>query len=294
MSGVYAALLTPRKEDGSLDESSMWKHVEFLMERGIRGFVVNGATGEFILTTADELRRMLGLLSKILAGRAEFACCIGSPGIHGCMENARMAMDAGAQALLLPMPYFFPYEQEDLDIFCRELALKLPAPIMLYNLPQFTSGLESATVRTLIAECPNIVGIKDSSGSLQILQDLTGVGIDACRMVGSDKVLAEALELGLCDGAISGIACVLPEVILSLVGQASLPDPNDFQQNARALEEFLRAISGFPVPWALKWIAESRGIIPADFSQPLSAGRAQQGRALQKWFRSWRSTIAIA
>jgi 4-hydroxy-tetrahydrodipicolinate synthase len=294
MSGVHAALFTPRFEDGRLDESSLWKNVEFLIERGIRGFVVNGATGEFPLTTAEELRRVLGLLSKILQGRAEFACGIGAAGIHRSLENAKMAIDAGAKALLLPMPYFFPYEQEDLSVFCRELAMKLPAPILLYNLPKFTTGLESATVRSLIAECPNIVGIKDSSGSLDILQDLTGVGIDACRMVGSDAVLAEALERGLCDGVISGVACVLPELILSIYGQASLPDHVGFRQSAHALEEFLRWAGGFPVPWALKFIAESRGIIPAVFSQPLSAQRQQQARAMQKWFRSWRSTVAIA
>jgi 4-hydroxy-tetrahydrodipicolinate synthase len=294
MSGVYAALITPRRADGSLDEGSLWKSVEFLLERGIRGFVVNGTTGEFVLTTADELPRTLGLLAKILEGRAEFACCIGSAGFYGCMENARVAIDAGAKALLLPMPYFFSYEQADLDSFCRELALKLPAPILLCNLPQFTTGLESATVRCLIAECPNIVGIKDSSGSLRILKDLTGVCIDACRMVGNEIVLAEALEKNLCDGVVSAVASVLPELILALVGQASLPEKTGFRQSARGLEEFLRATAGFPVPWALKWIAESRGVIPAIFSQPLSSRRVQQGRALQKWFRSWRTTIAIA
>jgi 4-hydroxy-tetrahydrodipicolinate synthase len=281
ISGVYAAVATPRHADGVLDEESLRTLLSFLLDRGIRGFALNGATAEYCVVTASELDRILMVASEMLKGRADFLCGIGSAGLHGCIASGRAATDAGANALLLPMPYFFPYQQGDLYAFCREAASRLSAPILLYNLPQFTSGLDAATVLQLVHDCPNIIGIKDSSGKLDILSGLR----EACRMVGNDSVLAEALRKGLCDGVISGVAGVLPELILELYG--SSPDSSEFSHCDRMLTEFVEQLSGFPVPWALKWISEARGIAPATFAQPVSEERLQHAARLRSWYQNW-------
>ncbi len=247
------------------------------MERGIGGFAINGATGEFCLTTPPELKQMVRIVGEVTSGRAEFVCGVGSAGLPGCLEHGLIAIEGGAAGLLLPMPYFFPYEQDDLAAFCKEASERLSAPVLLYNLPQFSSGLQPATVRDLIFECPNIVGIKDSSGSLDILRTLSEPGVEACRIVGSDGALAQAVDERLCDAVISGVASVLPELVLDA-----------FQGRSRELlNEFIEAIGPFPVPWALKWIGEARAIAPASFSQPVSPQRLAQGRALQNWFHGW-------
>jgi 4-hydroxy-tetrahydrodipicolinate synthase len=163
---------------------------------------------------------------------------------------------------------------------------------MLYNLPLFTSALAPSTVRSLITECPNIVGIKDSSGSLDILRILSREGIDACRIVGNDSVLAAALREGICEGVVSGVAGVMPELILSLF--SSLPDSSEFQHAAKLLDEFVQQIDVFPTPWGLKWIAEFQGLAPADFSQPVSKRRLEQCRAMREWFQTWYSTTGFA
>jgi 4-hydroxy-tetrahydrodipicolinate synthase len=291
--GVYAAVLTPREADGRLCERSLRTSIEFLLGRGVRGFAFNGATGEYCLTTPAELRRILAVAIEVIANGADFVCGIGSTSVRGCLENGNLAMDAGAKALLLPVPHFFAYEQDDLDVFCREIADKLPAPLLLYHLPQFTNTLELSTVQNLITECPNIVGIKDSSGSLEILRGLNHAGIDTCRIVGNDHILAEALQEGLCDGVISGVAGVLPEMILSLFAQRSRADFGEFALAARHLEEFIEQISRFPVPWGLKLVAESRGMAAATFSQPLSSRRIGQARYLQQWFQNRLSTAWV-
>jgi 4-hydroxy-tetrahydrodipicolinate synthase len=281
ISGVYAAVATPRRADGVLDEESLRKQLSFLLGRGIRGFALNGATAEYCVVTPPELNRILTVARETLAGRADYLCGIGSAGLHGCIASGRAAIDAGASALLLPMPYFFPYQQGDLYAFCREAASRLSAPILLYNLPQFTSGLDAATVLQLVQNCPNIIGIKDSSGKLDILSELRG----AYRMVGNDSILAEALRQGLCDGVISGVAGALPELILELYGSA--PNSAEFSHCDQMLTEFVGQLSGFPVPWALKWISEARGIAPATFAQPVSEERLQQARRLQSWYQDW-------
>ena len=287
VSGVYAAVSTPRKPDGGLDEHLLQKSITFLLEKGIRGFAINGATGEYCVTSNDELKRILALSRQVIRGSAGFVVGIGSAGIGACLEKGKLAIDSGATGVLLPMPHFFPYAQDDLAAFCLEVAAKLPIPILLYNLPQFTSGLDSITVQELITQCPNIVGIKDSSGSLQTLRDLTQNNIESCRIVGNDSALSDSLREQVSDGVISGVAGVFPELILSIYRLKNETDSAEFQKKDRLLAEFIKQINVFPTPWGLKIIARCRGIAPASFSQPLSPRRLKQSQELVNWFHQW-------
>jgi 4-hydroxy-tetrahydrodipicolinate synthase len=278
--GVYAAVLVPRLPNGELDESGFRAIVGFLRDKGLSRLVVNGATGEYCLTTAPELARMLAICRDTQPG-ADVLCSIGAAGLAGCLELGRIAMDHGARVLLLPMPYFFPYSQDDLYTFCAAAAGRLDAPVLLYNLPRFTTPLELQTVRCLLDAVPNIAGIKDSSGSLVVLG---GLNSKACRIVGDDSVLVPALDAGLCDGVISGIAGVLPELITFLYGRRGSPA---YLRAVELLTELIRHLSAFPVPWGLKLIADCRGITPPWFSQPLSATRSAQANEFREWFPAW-------
>ena len=278
--GVYAAVLVPRLPDGELDTGAFRASLGFLGSKGVAQVVVNGATGEYCLTTAGELARMLAICRETLPG-GEVLCGVGAAGLPGCLALASVAIEHGARALLLPMPHFFPYSQSDLHAFCAAAAARLDAPVLLYNLPRFTTPLELETVRGLIDSVPNILGIKDSGGSLEIL---AGLRPEACRIVGDDSVLVAALDAGVCDAVVSGVAGVLPEWIAFLFEQRTSAA---YPLAVELLNELVRHLSAFPVPWGLKLIAECRGITPATFSQPLSAVRAAQAGEFRRWFPGW-------
>jgi 4-hydroxy-tetrahydrodipicolinate synthase len=215
---------------------------------------------------------------KASSGRVRVLSGIGSASLRGAVENGTAALRAGAEGLLVPAPHFFPFSQDDITAFFCDAASRLAAPILLYNIPQFTTGMEPDTVMRVMQTCPNVVGVKDSSGSLDLLRCLTLHTPDSCRVLGNDNVLAQAIREQVLDGVISGVACVLPELVVSLYAG----EPSE-----GALEEFIAAIGPFPVPWAIKWIAESRGLAPACFAQPVSPARAAQARELQHWFATW-------
>jgi 4-hydroxy-tetrahydrodipicolinate synthase len=278
--GIYAALLTPRHQDNRVDPASTSRLVEFLVQNGIRSYALNGATGEFCLTTPTDLRTSFRAVRDAAGEGVDLLCGVGAAGIAGSIELARIAQEEGASALLVPVPYFFPYQQDDVEAFFQALASSVSLPIMLYNLPQFTTGLQVETACTLIRDVPNIIGIKDSSGSLDILRALTQQGISACRIIGNDGALVAALQEGLCDGVVSGVACVLPELI-----QTVFSDQHPAQ--VRLLDEFIAQIDVFPTPWGLKWIAEARGILEASFAQPVSPRRSSQSSRLKSWFQEW-------
>ena len=286
ISGVFAALITPRTAEGGIDVPALRNLVHFLMNSGISSFAVNGATGEFFLTSPAQLRTILSTVRAAGGGKARIWCCVGAAGATQSIELARVAESEQVEGLLLPMPYFFPYEQEDLDLFCRTVAGSTHAPVLLYNLPQFTSGLEKKTVGVLISEVPNI-GIKDSSGSLDILRYLTRHGVPARRIGGDDAVLALALRERVCDGVVSGIAGVLPEAILALYAQRSQIESEAFVSAERHIHEFIEHVKLFPYPWGLKWIAEARGILQATFSLPITQHRLEQRQQFVAWFARW-------
>jgi 4-hydroxy-tetrahydrodipicolinate synthase len=287
ISGVYAAVLSPRLADDSIDTEALTKLIRFLVSKEITTFAINGATGEFCLTTPEHLQVLLSTVAAASDGKARVLCGVGAPGTAGTIALGRVAERNGVDALLLPMPCFFPYQQEDLDIYCREVASAINLPILLYNLPQFTSGLEKETVRTLITEVSNIIGIKDSSGSLDIMRDLTDHDVDACRIVGNDSILAPARLENICDGVVSGVACALPELILELYAQNPQADTERFTASANLVTEFIERLKRFPTPWGLKWILEARGVINATFSQPVTPHRLEQSEALARWLSAW-------
>jgi 4-hydroxy-tetrahydrodipicolinate synthase len=282
--GVYAAILTPRHNNGELNIASFRHQIEALNPKGLRGYALNGATGEFTISSESELEHLL-IEVRTVAPQAEILCGIGAADMQGAVRRGRLASAAGAQAVLLPMPCFFPYRQDDLRSFVLSVASAIEIPILLYNLPQFTSGLEVETVLHLLTEQPNIVGIKDSSGSLDIIRAITQAKLPAARLIGNDGALCQAKTHGLCDGVVSGVACTLPELLISIFNSVSENTPSSRQ--CALLKEFIDQLAPLPTPWGLKVTSAIRGYTQESFPFPLSPERESETARLREWFRNW-------
>ena len=290
--GVIAAVLFPRDASDRPDWDAFDRMAEFLARSGVAGLCVNGATGEYAGATADERREAIVRARRIAGGER---IVISGVGAARWTETVRFADDAyrsGADAVLVPVPHFFKYEQEDVSEFYRCIADRAPIPVLIYNLPAFTGSLEPEAAAELIRSIGGISGVKDSSGRLDLLALLSCEGSSApVRLVGNDSVLAEALETGVCDGAISGIAGVLPEFTLALWQVAARGDCGQLRELAAGYAELIRRLDAFPVPWGLKFIAEERGWAPANLAIPLSDHRRSQAREFRRWFRQWWDSV---
>jgi 4-hydroxy-tetrahydrodipicolinate synthase len=283
-SGVYAALLTPRNSAGDLDLDSFRGQLNAPAASSLTGYAINGATAEFTFSTEDELNRILAA-TREAAPAAELLAGIGACDVRGAVARGRIAAQAGAAAVLLPMPSFFPYRQDDLAAFSTAVADALTIPVLLYNLPQFTTGLDPQTTLDLIRDHANIIGVKDSSGSLDTVQLITGSKLACARIIGNDGALAAALEQGLCDGVVSGVACTLPELITALF--AAAPGTGDFAHHQQLLDEFIAQLGTLPTPWGLKVTSSVRGFTRESYPFPLSPQRMQETAQLRTWFKEW-------
>lgn len=279
--GLFAAMGTPRDPGGQLDLAATDRWVEFLLRHSVSSFVLNGATGECCGSSPADVR---DLLTRVRAGagpEAKILCGIGSGSLAHSLELGELALKHGANVLLLSMPYFFPYQQDDLVAFSLAIAERLRAPILLYNLPSFTTPLQPQTVLEILAGSPYVIGIKDSSGETAILSSVAADAPHACGLVGHDGVIAECLRTGICDGAISGVASVFPELLRALVDE----EPHQIAGSGAQhwLEEIIRELSALPTPWGLKWLAACRGLLTQGQTFPLSPRRERQWESVQRW-----------
>jgi Dihydrodipicolinate synthase/N-acetylneuraminate lyase len=281
---VYAALLSPRAIDGELDKTSFRQQVIELNRFSLRGYAINGATGEFTIVSDTDVD-VLVRVARQEAPEAEILCGIGAGDLRLTVRRAHVAQLAGAHAALLPMPNFFPYRQDDLAAYISAVASSVELPILLYNLPQFTSGLHVDTVLSLFAKHSNIVGIKDSSGSLDIVRAITAAGLKHARLIGNDSALPPALTEGVCDGVVSGVACTLPELMSSLFATGGHGD--GFETKSRLLNEFIDHLGPLPTPWGLKVASAVRHFTNESYPFPLSSKREVEVAELREWFRTW-------
>jgi 4-hydroxy-tetrahydrodipicolinate synthase len=198
LSGCGTALVTPFRSDGSLDEPALHRLVNWQIESGIDFLVACGSTGEASALSDAEQLRVTETVVGTAAGRV--------PVFVGCTHNAtreavtrakRLAQIPGLTGLLTANPFYNRPGQEGQFQHFRAIAGAVSLPVLLYNIPSRTgANLESATVLRL-AEIPNIVGIKESSGSLvQITELLTNAPRSFKVFSGDDGLALPVISLG--------------------------------------------------------------------------------------------------
>jgi len=286
--GVIAAVLLPRDEEGRPEWGEFERLVAFLRRCGVAGVCVNGATGEYVRATPEERRTAIATARMAAGSGVVIMAGCGSACTKATIRLLREAEEAGADAHLVPPPCFFRYRDDDIQAHYRAVAAAAERPVLIYNLPAFLSPVSCATVVELLRTEAAIAGIKDSSGQLDILEHLTAdPALGAWRYVGNDWALAEACRRNLADGAISGVACVLPELHAALWEAIERGDWEAAGRLERSLQEVLQWIDAWPAPVGLEILAEARGLKRCLPAVPLSAARMEQARAMREWFEPW-------
>jgi len=289
--GAIAALLTARKADGSLDSEGVERSLDHVLQAGASGVVVAGGTGEYFDLSIDQRTMLLQQVSAQNAGRGQVIASNGAARLQDCVELAEHALALGVDALLLPPPHFYRYGQSDLEDFYRQAAKRIKGPILIYNLAAFCSPLEPKTIARLIEKEDNLIGVKDSSGSLASIELLAERVPSAARILGHDRAYVEALRRKLIHAVISGPAGVVPELSTKLF--AADPATEEFDRLATLFTEALDQMDPFPYPWALKTLAQKRGLFQAQLPFDPGPARQEQRDELEAWFEDWSERAGI-
>jgi 4-hydroxy-2-oxoglutarate aldolase len=233
-SGVFAALTTPYAHDGSVSLSDLKHNVQRYNQTDLAGYVALGSTGESVLLTRAEMDGILFTVREAAAKGKMLLAGAGAESTAETIERSKRAAELGYDAALVKTPHYYKsaYKPEVLIAHYRRVADESPIPVMLYAIPQFTGIALTAEEVGPLAEHPNIIGIKDSSGNVQGVGEIIASTPPAFQvLVGSAASVYPSLAMGA-RGAILALACALPEkcvALFEMVRQGQYEKAREFQ-----------------------------------------------------------------
>ena len=214
--GVFPAIITPFKEDESLDEEGLRRNIEYLQKSGIAGIVPCGTTGESATLTFEEHKKVVEI--AVDCAKVPVIAGTGSNNTREAIELTRHAADAGADAALLITPYYNKPNDRGMFEHFKAVAEKCDIPIVLYNVPKRTGIDLKPDLVAKLSKIKNISAIKEASGSpgqvAQIIELTQGGQFSV--LSGDDDLTLPLMALGA-SGVVSVVANVAPRKTVAMV-----------------------------------------------------------------------------
>jgi 4-hydroxy-2-oxoglutarate aldolase len=212
LQGVFPPITTPF-QNGKVAYDRLGSNVEKLSKTGIRGFVVLGSNGEYVYLSEAEKREVVKAVAE---AAPEDMHIIAGTGCESTMQTIALTnacAKRGAHAALVITPHYYGGRMND-DVIINHFTMvanNSEIPILIYNVPKFTHLNVSADAVHALSRHPNIIGIKDSSGNVNLLgQYINSAAEDFQVMVGTAGVLFGGLTIG-CGGGVLALANVAPQ-----------------------------------------------------------------------------------
>ena len=216
--GIVPPLVTPLVGQDELDQPGLQRLIAHVLAGGVHGLFILGTTGEAPSLSYRLRRELIEQVCRLVDGRVPVLVGITDTAFTESVALANVAADAGAAAVVLATPYYFPAGQTELIGYVEHIAAELPLPLVLYNMPSLTKvWFEIETLKKL-ASIERIIGIKDSSGDLAYfarLMELKAIRPDWSVMMGPEALLEDAMRCGG-DGGVSGGANLVPRLFVDL------------------------------------------------------------------------------
>jgi len=243
--GILPALVTPFADDGkAIDEERLRALVNHCIELGVHGVVPCGTTGEFVNLTTEEKKKVIDTVMDEVKGKVSVVVGTGASGTDQALQMTKYAKDAGADAALIVTPFYLKPKDRGIYQHYHTIASEVDLPIVLYNIPQCTGVQLSWQMVEDLAQIPNIVGLKDSSGQLNyILAVLEKVRDKINVMCGHDEVVVAALAAG-CSGAILASANVIPDIWVEIYNHVKNGELQKARELQYKIQKMARIIAG--------------------------------------------------
>lgn len=268
--GSMVALVTPMREDGSVDEKSLHALVDWHVEQGTDAIVAVGTTGESATLDEQEHCEVIRQVVRFSAKRVPVIAGTGANSTTEAIQLTRCAREAGADGCLLVTPYYNKPTQEGLFQHFKAVAEAVDIPQLLYNVPGRTAcDMLPETVGRLSA-IKNVVGIKEATGQLERVARLRALcGEDFALITGDDATSREFILLGGV-GTISVTANIAPAAMHRMITAARNGDADEAASIDAALAALHRDLFLESNPIPVKWALAEMGRIPRGIRLPLT------------------------
>ncbi len=295
--GIVPACVTPFIDDRA-SPKAMQANIARWLEVGVHGFLIFGSTGEFVYLEPEERREVLRAAREVIPDTHFLLAGCGAESTRQTLRHLEWAAEDGADAALVVTPVY--YTRDDTDAQRRHflfLADRSPIPIFLYTVPAFTAYDLPVSLIEELAQHPNIVGIKDSSGDLKrvVLQIHIQEEGDFTLFAGSPNLAYPALIMGAA-GSITALANIVPEMFVALWNAVQGKDLVRAAALQRAITQLHGTIGPMGIP-AMKAILNHRGYQAGEPRLPLAPlNQEKEAKAIAAWKQAmgicewWEST----
>ena len=267
--GVATALITPFNNN-KIDYEKFAKLIDWQIDSGINALVVCGTTGEASTLTDDEHRDAIAFAVKHVNKRVPVIAGAGSNDTVYALDLARCACEAGADALLCVTPYYNKATQTGLIKMFTEIANFSTVPIILYNVPSRTGVNIEPSTYAILAEHPNIWGIKEASGNIsKAVETMALIGDKVDLYSGNDDQILPMLSLGG-KGVISVLSNVLPSKTVEMCNKYFAGDIKGCAKLQYEMLPLIQALFSEVNPIPVKAAMQAMGFCNGELRLPLT------------------------
>jgi 4-hydroxy-tetrahydrodipicolinate synthase len=270
ITGSIVAIVTPMREDGSLDLQRLKNLVDWHVGEGTSAIVIVGTTGESPTVDWDEHCELIRATAEFSGGRIPIIAGTGANSTSEAIELSDFARKAGADCTLSVVPYYNKPTQEGMYLHFRKIAEAVDLPMILYNVPGRTVADLSNDTAVRLAQIPNIVGIKDATGSIDRGLDLIRRAPVDFAVYSGDDLSAVALMLFGGRGNISVTANVVPRAMRQMCDAALAGDVTAARALHFRLLPLHRSLFVEANPIPVKWAVAQMGLIEPGIRLPLT------------------------
>jgi len=260
--GIGPAMLTAFDGDGKVNEEVMTDIVDFCIDSGCKMLFAVSSVGEFVHMEMDEACHLMSVVKKASKGRVPVLAGVTASHFEKSIEFAKYAREIGCEGIVCSPPYYYTVTQSIIERHYELLAEAVPdMSIVMYNIPLFSTPLSYDLVKR-VSMIPNVVAMKDSSGSLvdliHFMDKIRLAGSDVNVLAGREEIVFPATMLGG-KGAMIGTANVFPEIIVRIYNSTLAGDYETARNLQFAICLAIRAMFSVPFPAGFKAAMEVRG-----------------------------------
>lgn len=230
------ALVTPFKEDLSVDYDALQKLLTFVLDGGVNYLVINGTTAESVTTTAEEKAEILRVIKQQVNGSVPLVYGIGGNNTQHVLELLQTTDLEGITAILSVSPYYNKPSQQGIYQHYVQIANASPVPVILYNVPGRTGSNVTADTTLKLALHENIIGVKEASGNLEQCMVIAKHKPADFMLISGDDLLTVPMAAFGAEGVISVLANAFPEKFSKMIALAL---NNQFKEATTLMNDFV-------------------------------------------------------
>ncbi len=248
--GILPAVITPFKENESIDYSAWQNVLERLIASGVHGLFVIGGQGEFFTLSEEERTVAARFCAQTVAKRVPLFANVGSVTTAETVRLAKAAEADGVDYIVVITPYYLKPSQDELYEHYSEVSRNVRIPVLAYNIPERTGvELTPALMKRLTDSNENLVGLKDSSGRLELIPEWKKAGLAV--FIGRDHMILDGMRMG-CVGAVTACANVIPRAFVDLYNAYQDGNLEEAQRLQTLVEPLRQAFSLATFPSVVK------------------------------------------